>query len=74
MRAPRDLLSIQIEAARKRRQAALDRAAAEEAIIEDLQARRRDRVTRDIRRAAHWPRRQSKAEREIDALLAEAHL
>lgn len=70
MRAPRDLLSVQIEAARKRKQAALEKAAAEDAKIADLIARRRARHTQDLRRAAHWPKRASRAELEIDELLA----
>ncbi len=70
MTAPRDLLSVQIEAARKRKQAALDRAAAEDVIIEDLIARRNARHTQDLRRASHWPKRVSRAEREIAALIA----
>lgn len=71
MTAPRDLLTIKIEAARKRREEALKRVAIEEAAIEDLLAKKRAQFTRELRRTAHWPKRQSRAEREINTLIAQ---
>ena len=71
MSAPRDLLTVKIEAARKRRDEALKRVAIEEAAIEDLLAKKRAQFTRELRRTAHWPKRQSRADREIDALIAQ---
>ena len=71
MSSPRDTLSLKLDAARKRRDAALQRVAIEEATIQDLLARKREAHTRALRRAAHWPKRQSRVAREIDVLLAE---
>lgn len=71
MTAPRDLLSVKLAAARKRREEALKRVAIEDAAIEDLLAKKRAQYTRELRRTAHWPKRQSRVEREIDALIAQ---
>lgn len=71
MNAPRDLLTVKIEAARKRREDALKRVAIEDAAIADLLSKKRAQFTRELRRTAHWPKRQSRAEREIDALIAQ---
>lgn len=70
MTSPRDTISLKLAAARKRRADALQRVAAEEAAIEDLLAKKRAQFTRELRRNAHWPKRQSRVEREIDALIA----
>ena len=71
MSKPRDLLSIKLEAARKRRAAALDRVAREDAAIEDLLAKKRARFTRELRRNAHWPKRQGRAQRELETMIAQ---
>ena len=71
MTGPRDTLSVKLAAARKRREAALQRVAAEEATIQDLLARKREAHTRALRRTAHWTKRQSREAREIHMLLSE---
>ena len=71
MKGARDMLSIRIEAARKRRAEALARAATEEAVIAELLAKKRALYTRQLRRTAHWPKSQSSARHELEALLAE---
>lgn len=71
MSARPDTLSAKLAAARKRREKALERVAAEEAAIADLLAKKRALFTRELRRTAHWPKRKSRAEREIEALIAQ---
>lgn len=71
MTGPRDTLSLKLAAARKRHADAVKRVAAEEATIADLLAKKRTLYTRELRRTAHWTKRQSRAEREIDALIAQ---
>lgn len=68
MKATRDLLTIKLDAARKRRELALKQVALADATIEDLLARKNAQFTRELRRTAHWPHRQSRAMRSIDAL------
>lgn len=69
MSSPRDTLSVKLAAARKRHALALRRVAAEEATIDALLAKKRAHYTRELRRTAHWPKHQSRAERDIDALI-----
>lgn len=71
MSSPRDTLALKIDAARKRRAAALAQIAREDALIEDLQAKQRANYTRALRRNAHRPVRLSRIEREIDALFSQ---
>jgi hypothetical protein len=71
MTTPRDLLSVKLAAARKRRDDAARRVAIEDGLIEDLLAKKRALFTRQLRRTAHWPKRQSRAEREIETLIAQ---
>jgi hypothetical protein len=71
MSAPPDTLSLKLAAARMRREKALKRVQVEDAAIADLLARKRAVYTRQLRRSAHWPKLKSRAEREIDALIAQ---
>lgn len=74
MKTPRDLLTVKLEAARRRRAETISRLAALDAEIADIEARKRARHTRELRRKAHWPSQNARVESEIAALLSNGAL